>query len=97
MEIEDYKLRQMLNDASEMGAKKALIDAGLDKPFLKKAEAFKLYGRSTVERWIKEGLIKPSKDGGQTTTTRLDKMRLALLSKTSNRNTYLTQKEQLTK
>ncbi len=84
MEIELNELRQLLADAAELGAKKALIDSGHERGYLKQAEAFRIYGRSTVERWIREGLVIPVKEGKGSSTVRLDKINLAVLSKTSS-------------
>lgn len=49
----------MLSDAAEMGAKKALQEAGVLKPWLSKAEAYRKYGERTVKRWITERKIIP--------------------------------------
>jgi len=57
IEIELFELRRLLTDAVELGAKKALQEAGILKPYLKKSEAYRLYGRGVVDRWIEEGLI----------------------------------------
>lgn len=39
-----------------------LISLGLIKPYVTQAEAFRMYGRTNVERWVKEGLVKPVRD-----------------------------------
>lgn len=93
MEIEKYELQRMLNDAAEFGAKKALMDLGLSKPFLSLNRACKVYGNGRVNRWIKEGLIQKHKDGNTTSTIRLDRMQLDILARSSNRNTYLSNAE----
>ncbi|MBC7655086.1 MAG: hypothetical protein H7098_11510 [Oligoflexus sp.] len=59
MEITLLTLRSMLADAAELGAQTALTKAGLIKPWISKAEAFRRYGERTVKRWIAEGLVKP--------------------------------------
>jgi hypothetical protein len=97
MEIEKYELQRMLNDAAEFGAKKALLDLGLSKPFLSFREASNVYGSGRVNRWIKEGLIQKYKDGDTSSTIRLDRMQLDILARSSNRNTYLSQKEMKSK
>ena len=35
---------------------------GLLKPYVSQAKAFKLYGRTNVERWVKEGWVNPVRD-----------------------------------
>ena len=85
MEIEEYQLRTMLTDAAELGGKKALISIGKLSPTISKAEAYRLYGRAQVDRWIDERLIIPQKDGENTSRVRLDRMRLETIAKSSNR------------
>ena len=53
----------LLMDATELGAKKALIDADLLRPYIKMSAAHRKYGESTVERWFQEGLIDLIQDG----------------------------------
>ncbi len=97
MEITRIQLAELLTEAAEMGAKKALSEAGIIKPYLKKSEAFKLYGRSTVERWIKEQLITARKDGNDSAAWRLDRIELEAVAKASNRHTYLSVVERMNK
>lgn len=35
---------------------------GLLKPYVSQAKAFRMYGRTNVERWVKEGWVKPVRD-----------------------------------
>jgi hypothetical protein len=58
MEISLLVLRNMLADAAELGAKTALKEAGLIKPWITRAEANRRFGEGTVNRWIAEDLIK---------------------------------------
>jgi len=83
-------LNKMLTDAAELGARRIAKELGISKPFMSQNEAWKIYGRRTIERWIEEGLITPQKDGNATSKIRLDRMELETLSKSSNRHTYLT-------
>jgi hypothetical protein len=78
----------MLEKAAEAGANKVLERLGLNKPTLKKAEAYRLYGRKTVDRWLKENLVKPIKDRENTGTVRLSREELEKADLTSNRNSY---------
>ena len=87
-ELSQMELSNMLTEAAEMGAKRAYIHLGIIKPYMSKAEAFKMYGRANVERWVKEQLIIPIKDGGNSAKWRLCRIRLEMVAKTSNRHTY---------
>jgi len=86
-----YKLA--LIEAAEIGAGKALKEAGLRKPSLKMSEANRLYGRSIVARWIKEGLIKPLKDGEATASLKIDRLQIEEVAKSANRSSFLTTNE----
>ena len=77
--LEMYQIQNLMADANETGAMRALIETGNLKPFLSKSEADRQYGRGTVDRWIKEGLITPGKDGGASSKIRLDRMQLRYL------------------
>ena len=82
-----------LIDAAEVGATKALAEIGALKPYLKLREAQRLYGEAVVNRWIKEGLVTPIKDGDRTASVRIDRIQIAAVAKTANRSTYLTTEE----
>ena len=47
-----------------------------------KTQAYQLYGRSTVDRWISEGLIKVNRK-------KIDRAKLEAVAAASNRRTYL--------
>ena len=89
----EIEFRNALIDAAEIGAKMALVELGLIKPYLKMREAQLKYGKSIVNRWIIEGLIKPIKDGPRNASIRLNRIDLEILAKTCNRSTYLTVEE----
>ena len=57
MKLKD--LFNLLKNATEQGAKKALSESGQLQEQLSKAEAYRLFGRGNVDRWISEGLISP--------------------------------------
>ncbi len=82
------ELSKIIADASELGAKRALISTGALKAFLSASQAYKIYGRSNVDRWIKEGLISPQKDGDKNTAVRLDRMLLESIAASSNRISF---------
>lgn len=81
-------LMGLMQEASELGAKRALIEVGEIKPFISKSKAYSLYGRGVVQRWVEEGLIRPSKDGKQA-SWRYSRAELELLARTSNVATYI--------
>lgn len=64
LEFQEFQLRQMLTTAAEMGAKNALREMGVDKTQISKAEAYRRYSRRRIDRWTKEGKIKPVKSNG---------------------------------
>ena len=81
MDISTFQLEKIIKITAELGAVIALIRAGKLKPYLKKSEAFRLYGRSNLEHWIEEGLITPRKDGGQSASWRIDRIELESIVK----------------
>ena len=84
-----FFMEKMLQGAAELGALQALISIGHIKPYLKKSEAFRLYERNTVERWIKQRLVTPRKDGDHSAAWRIDRMEIATLAKTIELLSYL--------
>jgi hypothetical protein len=92
MEIEVFELKNMLADAAELGSKRALVEIGKLSPMITKAQAYKLHGRSQVDRWIKEGLLRQYKDGENTSKVRIDRMQLETIAKSSNRASYFSTK-----
>jgi hypothetical protein len=93
MEIATSHFLKMLTEAAELGAIRALAQAGVIKPFLTQAEAFRQYGRATVESWVKAGLIKTHKDGDFNSQVRLDRVQLEALAKSNNRKAYVPKED----
>ncbi len=58
----DYKLSSVLKEVAKLGAQEALIQAKIIPSHITKSKAYKLYGRSTVEKWIKAGAIQCYQD-----------------------------------
>jgi hypothetical protein len=63
------------------------------KPFLKKSDAYRLYGRTTVGAWLKAGLIIPKRDGDLSSAWRLDRIELEALAKANNWNAYIPKED----
>ena len=53
-----------------------------------KSQAYRLYGRGNVERWLKEGLIGLIPHSKKSKKI-LDRKQLETVAESSNRNTYL--------
>jgi len=51
---------------SKEGCKAALIEAGIITPYLSQADAYRTYGRAMVEKWCKQGIVRPTKTGPNT-------------------------------
>jgi hypothetical protein len=81
----EIEYRNALIDAAELGAKKALEQAGLIKPYLKLREANRMYGESIVRRWIQNGLVKVIKDGERNASVRISRIEIESVAKTANR------------
>lgn len=89
----ELEFRNALIDAAEVGAKKALQEVGLMKPYLKLREAHRMYGEAVVNRWIKEGLVRVIKDGTRNASVRINRIEIETVAKTANRASYLTTEE----
>jgi len=81
MEIPNFQLEQLLALGSELGSLTTLIQSGKLKPYLKKSEAFRLYGRKNIEHWTENGMVKPRKDGEASAAWRLERMEIEVLVK----------------
>jgi len=58
-------------------------------PHITKAEAYRIYGRSNIDRWLAERLISPFAPTGKSSKKLLDRNVLDRVAGTSNRITYL--------
>jgi hypothetical protein len=81
MEVSIALLQQVANESAQLGALSAMIRLGAIKPYLNKTQAFKIYGRSKVESWLKDGHIRLIKDGDHSAAWRLDRIQLDTLEK----------------
>lgn len=87
MKLKEFSF--LLKDAVIDGTDKALIASGQLPDTVTKAQAFRLYGRSNVERWINEGLINPVKQSGNNSKKFIDRLKLEAVARASTRTTYL--------
>jgi hypothetical protein len=71
------------------GTAKALSETNIQTTMVSKAEAYRLYGRSQVDRWICEGLLKPAKGQIHISKSGIDREKLEAIAAASNRGTYL--------
>jgi hypothetical protein len=76
------ELCTILKIAAKAGAEKALAESGGLPEGITKAEAYRLYGRGNVDRWLQEGLILVSNKN-------IDRTKLERIAAASNRRTYL--------
>jgi hypothetical protein len=76
------ELIDLLKNATDEGAGIALSSSGILQDQLSKTEAYKIYGRSNVDRWLSEKLIKIS-------GKRIYRVALEAIAASSNRVTYL--------
>jgi hypothetical protein len=93
MEISLPHLRVMLSEAAELGATRALAQAGVIKPLVTKAEAYRIYGRANVESWVRAGLIPIHKDGDFNTKVRLERIQLEVIAKSNNWKAYIPKED----
>ena len=84
------ELIDLLKNATAEGAGKVLLSSGILCDQLSKTEAYKIYGRSNVDRWLSENLIKIS-------NKKIDRLKLEAIAASSNRITYLPVADRLVK
>jgi len=69
-------LNLIIQEAASVGAIIVLVGTGVLKPYLKKNEAFRKFGRARVERWIESGMITIRKDGNHSAAWRIDRVEI---------------------
>jgi hypothetical protein len=72
----------LLQQATASGTQKVLQKAAIVKISYSKSEAYKLYGRLNVDRWLSEQLL-------QINNKKIDRLKLEAVAAKSNRHTYL--------
>jgi hypothetical protein len=83
MELKELAL--LLYRATGVTTRKMVVHYGQLPACLTRQQAYRLYGRSNVDRWIAEGLIKSN--------DRIDRAALERIASQSNRITYLSANE----
>lgn len=74
-----------LEAAAQVATVQALVSTGHIKPFVSLREAYRLCGEGTVNRWLKEGVIKKIKDGEGNSKVRISRVQLEAAAQTQNR------------
>ena len=87
MKLKEFS--QLLNEAVFEGTQKTLVKCGVLSDNCTKAEAYRFFGRSDVDRWIAEGLITPAIKNGKVSKKCIDRIKLEQVAASSNRITYL--------
>lgn len=80
----------LVKESAKNGAEKALADSTYLSAKITKSEAYRRYGRSSVDRWLQEGLLKPVIVVGKKSPTCIDRKKLEAIAASSNRHTYLS-------
>lgn len=90
--MHELQLQSLLAKAAELGARRALIGAGMETPTLTYNQAVKRFGKGAMMYWRKAGLITPIQQG-MGSTHRYSVTELLSLALSENRNQYLSMAE----
>lgn len=77
-----------LRAAYERGYRKCAEELGQLKPYISLSDAYRAYGRATVDRWAKEGLIEIIKDGTNSSKCRIHRETIEIVASMSNRESW---------
>lgn len=83
--MKQFDLSFLISKAVLEGTDKVIRQNKMLPDYYTKAQAYRLHGRSNVDRWIGEGLIIPAKISRKS----IDRAKLEHVACTSNRATYL--------
>jgi hypothetical protein len=81
MEISVFQLELIITETNQLAMIAIMTRTRRLRPYLKKSEAFKVYGRAKVENWLSAGLLTPRKDGDHSAAWRLDRIELETVSR----------------
>jgi len=87
MKLEEMFL--LIKDSAIKGAATALTENIKLSERITKSEAYRRYGRTSVDRWLQEGLLKPDITNGRKSHQKIDIKKLEAIAASSNRGTYL--------
>jgi hypothetical protein len=89
-DMKPEQFAEILKEAVTTGVQKALHETGILSANLTQAAAYRTYGSSNVDRWLREGLIRyQATNGGTSPKHFLDTKSLEAIAASSNRGTYL--------
>ncbi|MDB5143384.1 MAG: hypothetical protein JWQ66_2097 [Mucilaginibacter sp.] len=83
--MKQFDLSHLLKNAVFEGADKVIRKNKILPDYYTKAQAYRLHGRSNIDRWIGEGLITIAKVSRKC----IDRALLEHIACSSNRSTYL--------
>ena len=81
----ELEFQKTIQAVAELTTQAVLSKLGLLKPYLSLKEAYDTYGEGTVDRWIREGLIRKIKDGEGNSPVRINPIEIESVAQTSNR------------
>ena len=91
MNMKPSQLERLVGAAIQLGVLIALVRSAQVKPYLKKSEAYRIYGRRNVQRWMTAGLLTPRKDGDYSAAWRIDRIEIETLSKAQEMESCLSE------
>lgn len=91
--LSSLELTKLLIHAVELGTSKAIEGEKSIPTLITKMKAYRLYGRSIVNRWLQEGLITLVSNRDSNTPKYFSRIELERVSAQSNRTTYLSVEE----
>ena len=89
MIMRTVEFARILLESVTDGTEKVLSENAIQKSWVSKADAYRLYGRTHVDRWINAGLFSPSAGQIFISPSGIDRIKLEAVSAASNRGTYL--------
>lgn len=86
--MKQTQLVSFLKRVAMQSTEKVLSQSGTLKQLLTPAEAYRLYGRANVDRWVAEGLIHTAGLPGKSSKQTFNRTALERVAAASNRVTY---------
>lgn len=82
----DPEIISFITNVAELASLKTRIEDDKLSPYISLREASLKYGANVVKRWRNEGRIEFIKDGNRTSKIRIDRFKIAVVAKASNRS-----------